>query len=107
MIYPPTFEQKIGFDRLREQVAERCTMRAARERLAAHGFSTSPSEIVGRQTLADEMRQLVMMEHDFPGGDYPDIDTVVAKLRVEGAFLDVEEAVVLRRALATDRKSVV
>ncbi len=101
MIYPPTFEQKIGFDRLREQVAERCTMRAARERLAAHGFSTSPSEIVGRQTLADEMRQLVMMEHDFPGGDYPDIDTVVAKLRVEGAFLDVEEAVVLRRALAT------
>jgi len=31
MIYPATFEQKIGFDRLREQVAARCTMRAARE----------------------------------------------------------------------------
>lgn len=38
MIYPATFEQKIGFDRLREQVAARCTMRAARERLAAEGF---------------------------------------------------------------------
>jgi len=37
MIYPATFEQKIGFDRLREQVAARCTMRAARERLAAGG----------------------------------------------------------------------
>ena len=35
MIYPATFEQKIGFDRLREQVAARCTMRAARERIAA------------------------------------------------------------------------
>jgi len=32
MIYPANFEQKIGFDRLREQVAARCTMRAARAR---------------------------------------------------------------------------
>ena len=101
MIYPQSFEQKIGFDRLRAQVAERCTMRAARERLAAHGFSTSQREIVERQTLADEMRQLLMMEHEFPGGDYPDIDAVTAKLHVEGTFLDVGEAVTLRRALAT------
>ena len=46
---PATFEQKIGFDRLREQVAARCTMRAARERIAAEDFSTSPREIERRQ----------------------------------------------------------
>lgn len=40
MIYPQNFEQKIGFDRLREQVAALCTMRAARERLAGQTFST-------------------------------------------------------------------
>ena len=45
MIYPPTFEQKIGFDRLREQVAALCTMRAARGLLAAEGFTTSAREI--------------------------------------------------------------
>ncbi len=98
MIYPPTFEQKIGFDRLREQVAALCTMRAARGLLAAEGFTTSAREIVRR--LADEMRLLLEMNPDFPGGDYPDMDHVVAKLRVEGAFLDVEEVVTLRRALA-------
>ena len=64
MIYPATFEQKIGFDRLREQVAARCTMRAARERLAAEGFSTSAREIERRLALADEMRLLLDMEHD-------------------------------------------
>lgn len=100
MIYPATFEQKIGFDRLREQVAGRCTMRAARERLAAEGFSTSAREIELRLSLADEMRLLLDMEHDFPGGEYPDVDYIVAKLRVEGSFLDVEEVVTLRRALA-------
>lgn len=100
MIYPASFEQKIGFDRLREQVAALCTMRAARERVAAELFSSSPREVELRLALADEMRLLLDMEHEFPGGDYPDIDTVVAKLRIEGAFLDVEEVVTLHRALS-------
>ena len=100
MIYPATFEQKIGFDRLREQVAALCTMRAARERLAAEGFSTSAQEIEERLSLSDEMRLLLEMERDFPGGDYPDIDQLVAKLRVEGSFLDVGEVVTLHGALS-------
>ena len=100
MIYPATFEQKIGFDRVREQVAALCTMRVARERIAAEGFSTSPREIERRLSLADEMRVVLDMERDFPGGEYPDVDHIVAKLRVEGSFLDVEEVVTLGRALA-------
>ena len=59
MIYPANFEQKIGFDRLREQVAARCTMRAACARLAGETFSTSAREIARRLTLADEMRLLL------------------------------------------------
>ena len=100
MIYPASFEQKIGFDRLRGQVAERCTMRAARELLAGETFSTVPQQIERRLALADEMRQLLDMEREFPGGEYPDTDQIVAKLRIEGTFLDVEEVVVLRKALA-------
>lgn len=99
MIYPSTFEQKIGFDRLREQVVECCTMQAARRRVAEQQFSTSQREIERRLTLADEMRSLLMMENDFPGGDYPDVEELIQKLRVEGTFLDVEEMVALKRAL--------
>ena len=80
-------------------------MRAARERLAAEGFSTSAREIERRLALSDEMRLVLDMEHDFPGGEYPDVDYIVAKLRVEGSFLDVEEVVTLRRALAASRSS--
>ena len=100
MIYPANFEQKIGFDRLREQVAALCTMRAARGKLAEETFSASAREIGRRLELADQMRLLLDMEHDFPGGEYPDVDHVVAKLRVEGTFLDVGEVVTLHRALS-------
>ncbi|MDE5851633.1 MAG: endonuclease MutS2, partial [Alistipes sp.] len=83
------FEQKIGFDRIRAQVAERCTMQAAHQRLADEGFCTSAREIERRLSLADEMRLIVEMERDFPDGDYPDVAQVIAKLRIEGTFLDV------------------
>lgn len=99
MIYPSSFEQKIGFDRLREQVVDRCTMQAARRLVEAQRFSTSPREIAHRLALADEMRQLLLMEFDFPGGDYPDVEEVIRKLHVEGAFLDAEEMLLLRRSL--------
>ncbi len=100
MIYPQTFEQKIGLDRLREQVAALCSMAAAREKLLGEGFSTSRREIEERLSLADEMRVLLDMEHEFPGSEYPDVEHIISKLRVEGAFLDVEEVVVLRQALS-------
>ena len=99
MIYPANFEQKVGFDRVREQVAALCTMRAARGLLADETFCTSPREVERRLALADEMRQVVEMEHEFPGGEFPDTDRIVAKARIEGAFLDVEEVVSLRAAL--------
>lgn len=101
MIYPSSFEQKIGFDRLREQVAALTTMPSARRRIEEEAFSTVAKEIERRLMLADEMRQLLMMEYDFPGGEYPDLMEVVGKLKVEGTFLDVEEVVMLGAALRT------
>ena len=57
MIYPANFEQKVGFDRLREQVAALCTIRGGRERLCAEQFSTSQADVERRLALADEMEQ--------------------------------------------------
>ena len=101
MIYPSNFEQKIGFDRLREQVAALCTMQAARERLSEQGFTTDRREIERRLALADEMRTILILEREFPDSEYADIDHLVAKVRVEGAFLDTFEVVTLGKALSS------
>lgn len=99
MIYPANFEQKIGFDRLREQVVELCSMRAARDIIRAEKFSTSRREIEFRQEIADEMRVLLMLDVDAPRDEFPDVDGILAKISVEGAFLTAEELVILRQAL--------
>ncbi len=99
MIYPHNFEDKIGFSRLREQVAAKCTTASGVTKVKAQQFLTSETAIEHRLLLCDEMRSLLLMERDFPSGDYADIDGVLAKIAIIGSFLDVEEVVTLRRGL--------
>ena len=51
--------------------------------------------------VADEMRRLLEMERDFPDDEFVDVDYILSKLKIEGSFLEVEEVVLLRRALAS------
>ena len=99
MIYPSNFEQKVGFDRIREQVATRCTMQSARKKLEAELFSTQFAEIDWRLSLTDQMRIMIVMESGFPSEEFLDLDQVLTKLRIEGSFLDVEDVVTLRSSL--------
>ena len=99
MIYPSNFEQKVGFDRIREQVISTCSMESARELIRGEGFSRSQREVEHRLTLADEMRLVLSMETGAEIGEQEDIRSIVDKIAVEGSYLTVEECVTLRRAL--------
>ena len=99
MIYPANFESKIGFDRIRALIAERCNTQAARAKLDEHRFSSRREVVESRIASADEMRTIIQMEHEFPNEEFCDLTELIAKVRVEGTFLDLEEAVLLARAL--------
>ncbi len=101
MIYPQNFESKIGFDRVLEQIGALCAMPSAQSKLSEQGFLTSKKALLRRLTLADEMRTMLLMESDFPAGDYHDLEPIVAKISIEGTFLDTEEVALLRRSLST------
>ncbi len=101
MIYPSNFEQKIGFDRIRRQVAQMCTMHSSQERLSAQLFTTDSAEIELRLQHADEMRTILILEREFPDSEFCDIDQIVAKIGVEGSFLDTGEVVTLLKALSS------
>jgi DNA mismatch repair protein MutS2 len=101
MIYPDNFEQKVGFDRIRGQVAGMCTTTGGREKLGAEIFSTSAEDIEKRLGLCDELRQVLVLEGGFPSGEFTDTEDIVRKARIEGAFLDVEDIRTLYRALVS------
>ena len=91
MVYSENFESKIGFDIIRNQCRELCTMRRSAELLDEQTFSTSARQIANRQALAAEMGTILTMDCGVLKDEFYDIDTFVETLRVEGTFLDCDK----------------
>ena len=65
-------EQKLGFDRVRSMVSDRCSTDYATARVEEECVSTDPDEIRRRLQLTDEMRLILMFEENFPTSGYID-----------------------------------
>ena len=94
-------ESKIGYDRIKAQVAALCTTDGGREKFLDESFSSDAATVSSRLRLADQMRQILTMESGFPNGEYTDITLAIKKAGVEGSFLEVGEIAQLKEALDT------
>ena len=65
-------ESKLGFDRVRSLIADRCSTDYAAGRVESEEPSTDPSVIRRRLQLTDEMRLILMFEETFPTNGYID-----------------------------------
>ena len=54
-------ENKLGFDKIRRIISDRCMTEYAAGRVASEEFSTDAQEISRRLALTDEMRIIVML----------------------------------------------
>ena len=98
--YPSNIEQKIDFVVLRDELRARCSSPLGRERVDAMQMQTDFETVTYLLVLTDQMR---LAQADpaltFPRGDIFDVREAVARIRVEGLFLDEAELDSLRRTL--------
>ncbi|MDR2388939.1 MAG: endonuclease MutS2, partial [Tannerellaceae bacterium] len=103
MIYPQNFEQKTGFDRIRELVAANCLGSLGRERVAAMHFSTDYARITEALERTSEMMRILAGEREFPSDFFFDLRPSLRRIRPEGTHLGEKEAFDLWRSLGTLR----
>ncbi len=101
MIYPKTFEQKIGFDKIRVLLKERCLCTLGKEETDNISFSDDPDIINEWQQQTREFRRLKATNDDFPMQYFFDMRPAVARLRLEGTHIEEGELFDLRRSLET------
>ena len=97
-------EQKIGFDRIRQIISDRCSTSYAAERTATETFSTKESQIRKRLLLTDEMRLIMMFEDGFPSGGFIDCIYFLKPLENPSSAIDLVSLRKLRTMLETLRK---
>ena len=97
-------EQKIGFDRIRQIISDKCSTVYATERAASETFSTKASQIRKRLLLTDEMRLIMMFEDGFPSGGFIDCIDFLKPLESTSAAIDLLSLRKLKTMLETLRK---
>ena len=99
-------EYKIGFDRIRQIISDKCSTTYAAERTASERFSNKASEIRKRLVLTDEMRLIMMFEDGFPSGGFIDCIDFLKPLERSSSAIDLISLRKLRTMLDTLRKVV-
>ena len=100
MYYPNNIEEKIDFTVIREELMRRCASALGRERVEAMQMETD-YETVNRLLLLSDLMLHVQSDPmlTFPRGDIHDIREAIARIRIEGLFLDEAELDALRHSL--------
>ena len=97
-------EQKIGFDRIRQIISDKCSTVYATERAATETFSNKASLIRKRLLLTDEMRLIMMFEDSFPSGGFIDCIDFLKPLESTSSAIDLLSLRKLKTMLETLRK---
>ena len=101
MIYPDNFESKIGFDRIRDLLKDRCLSSMGIEKADNIRFDDNI------ETLSEELSATYEFEENFPSDNYYSFDQCLNKIRIEGTFPEVREIFDLKRSLETVRSILV
>ena len=103
MIYPQNFEQKIGFDQIRQLLKDKCLSTLGEERVSDMSFSEQFEEVEEKLNQVTEFVRIIQEEDGFPDQFFFDVRPSLKRVRIEGMYLDEQELFDLRRSLETIR----
>lgn len=101
MIYPENFEQKIGFDKIREILQNKCLSTIGKEYVRRMKFLTRKDLIDERLQQTTEFMRIQTEGDNFPSQYFFDVRESVKRIRLEGTYLEEGELFDLRRSLET------
>lgn len=97
-------EYKLGFDRIKNMISDRCSTEYAVGRVTGEKFCTDAKEIEKRLSLTDEMRLIIMFEENFPTNGYIDCLNFLNLLAKSGYTIDLLSLGKLRTMTETVRR---
>lgn len=100
MIYPDSFEHKVGFTAVREELRHQCLTAGARELVDEMHFMPDFDEVSRALTATHEMLGINRGDDKLPLGDIGDFRAQIRTLKVPGTFLPAAELLIVRRSLA-------
>jgi DNA mismatch repair protein MutS2 len=103
VIYPESFEKKIGAEKIRELAMDYCIYDPGREDILNLSFSDDYTLVLSRLKQVNEFKQILESEKQFPIENFIDISESLKKARVVGRFLEEFEVFNIKKAIDSVR----
>ncbi|WP_053404077.1 endonuclease MutS2 [Persicobacter sp. CCB-QB2] len=101
MLYPRSFEEKLGFDRIRSIIKENCLSPLGMAYVEKMRFSKNFDQLQTWLQQTEEFRRILTSGESFPNANYIDATSGLDKASLQGTFLTQEEFFDLLLALKT------
>jgi DNA mismatch repair protein MutS2 len=101
LIYPDSFEHKIGFDAVRTRLTELCGSSLGAANVQAMRFSSDFSMIDLELRRTAEMLAIAEGSDPLPLRNMHDVTTTLKRCRIEGASVSLDELLKIRQSLQT------
>jgi DNA mismatch repair protein MutS2 len=101
MLYPKNFEEKIGFDQIRQLIKDECNGIIGKNFVDKIRFSDKIDIIAKLTGQVEEFRKILVEGEEFPNQYFYDLNESLSKAAIENAFLIEEEFQNLKLSLST------
>ena len=99
MIYPDSFENKIGFSAFRDILKGACISGLGRERCDSMSFSSDFEVVEDKLNSTFEMMSIINSGEDFPLDGFIDVSAQLDTASIAGTFLPAADFMQLRKSL--------
>ena len=107
MIYPHTFEEKIGFDSIRALLSEKCVSDMGRAEVDDIRYSTSLEEVNKKLLRTNEFKSVLLFDDPFPAQDFNNLLPTLSRIAIDGTHIELDELGDLRNLINAVIQSVV
>lgn len=101
MIYPRNFEQKVGFDIIRQMIRENCLSSMGISYVEKIRFNSNFELLNKLLHQVEEFRQILLLEESFPSSDYFDLNPELKRISIPGTYIEQEKLFDLKSSLTT------
>jgi len=100
MIQQETFENKTGFDKIRDLLKSHCSSQLGKDKVDEIDYSTSFDTVITLLNQTFEFTKIIE-EEDFPSDPFYDVREGLKRIETEGFYLSEQELYELRRSIET------